>query len=83
MASCEKCWADSGGNPDLYAHYVNTRDCTPEEQAGPESEVCPECNRKTVHQYCHYCVICGTRPGVAAQENIEESQAQQPQHASE
>ena len=59
MASCEKCWRDSGGDPDLYAKLIAERNCTPEEQAGGESTVCPLCGRKTVHMFCNVCMACG------------------------
>ena len=62
MASCEKCWTDAGGNPDLYSNLIKSRkDCTPEEQAaGYEvADECPKCKRNTMHIYCHICMACG------------------------
>ena len=61
MASCEKCWTDSSGNPDLYSKLVKSRNCTPEEQAAGYEVVdeCPKCKRKTMHIYCHTCMACG------------------------
>jgi hypothetical protein len=56
MASCEKCWEDAGGNPDVYKQLIKERNCTPEEQAGEYSEMCQLCNRKTIHQYTHKCI---------------------------
>jgi len=68
MASCEKCWGDayslSIANPmkcqaEHYQELVRTRsDCTPEEQAGEGRGAtrCPECQRVTVHVYCHICM---------------------------
>lgn len=62
MASCERCWADSQRDP--YAkegeygrlvarrNGVDERECTPEEQAGPDAETCQRCGRKTMHQIC-------------------------------
>ena len=61
MASCEKCWRDSGGDPARYAVLVNRRDCTPEQQAGEMATVCPACKRKTVHQYAHVCMNVGCK----------------------
>ncbi len=61
MATCEKCWRDSGGDVDQYAYLVNKNECTPEEQAGEDAVMCPKCNRFTMHQHCHFCVICGNR----------------------
>ncbi len=54
MSACEKCWRDSGGNPDRYAELLverATHVCTAEEQAGDDATECPVCHRKTVHQY--------------------------------
>ena len=59
MASCEKYWADSNSNPDLYRNLIATRNCTPEEQAGPDAEACPKCGRLAIHIYCHECMNCG------------------------
>ncbi len=61
MASCEKCWKDSGGDPDKYRELLKSRYCTPEEQAGIYASVCPTCNRKTIHQYARICtnLSCG------------------------
>lgn len=60
MASCEKCWTDSGGNPETYRELVKSRNCTPEEQAGgADAKRCPECGRNTIHIYCHVCMACG------------------------
>jgi hypothetical protein len=56
MASCERCWRDSYGNPDRYTELVRSRTCTPEDQAGDSAGNCPTCGRKTVHQYCHVCM---------------------------
>lgn len=57
MASCEKCWSDSGGNHRVYQLLISARDCTPEEQAGPGAGTCPECLRKTVHQHMNLCLV--------------------------
>jgi len=52
MPSCERCWRDSGGNPDRYRELILSRTaCTPEEQAGEDAGLCPDCGRKTMHQY--------------------------------
>lgn len=55
MSSCEKCWRDSqrGGVGDsvaLYHKLIRERKCSPEDQAGPDAESCPSCQRKTKHQ---------------------------------
>jgi hypothetical protein len=69
--SCEKCWHDAHtGDPyrsvaDEYARLIEERrdnPCTPEEQAGEDAERCPKCERMTVHQHVHVCVICGAKP---------------------
>ena len=57
MASCEKCWRDSNGNPDEYHRLIGSRYCTPEEQAGEDATICPKCNKRTVHQYAKVCMI--------------------------
>lgn len=62
MASCEKCWRDSAGDPLRYAVLVNERDCSPEDQAGYGAQMCPHCGRRAVHQYCHICMACGYKP---------------------
>lgn len=73
MASCEKCWADAytrmrvnadKSQADYYIDLINERKdnpCTPEQQAGLDAEMCPKCNRKTVHQYVHVCMNCGEK----------------------
>lgn len=68
MAACEKCWAAAGGDPAKYQANIDEgfrtgKICTPEEQAGPDAGDCPKCNRKTVHQFAHVCMICDWRPG--------------------
>ena len=68
MPSCEKCWSDAHRGDQFsvaeeYARLISERKdnpCTPEEQAGPDAEECPDCRRKTVHQHCHVCMVCGT-----------------------
>lgn len=63
MASCEKCWRDSGGNPNRYSELVKSRNCTPEEQAGMGADICMACNRATMHIYCGICMnpACGSK----------------------
>ena len=60
MASCEKCWADAGGDPEEYEQLLEERtgelNCTPEEQAGVDADFCDVCERKTIHQHTHKCV---------------------------
>ena len=58
MVSCEKCWRDAGGNPDEYHRLLAERDCTPEQQAGPEAKKCPECGRIALHQHVGDCMAC-------------------------
>lgn len=67
MPSCERCWADAH-TPDPYksvaeeyARLVQERNgaCTPEQQAGQEARKCLECQRWTVHQHAHVCMVCG------------------------
>lgn len=71
MASCEKCWSDAGIDARLlggekaerYGELIEKRKanpCTPEEQAGPDAEVCPQCDRRTIHQWTGECMACGT-----------------------
>lgn len=67
MASCEKCWSDSAvarevyGDSEAYRRLVSERQCSPEDQAGPDATMCPRCNRRTVHQHAHVCMVgfCG------------------------
>ncbi len=59
MSSCEKCWADSGGDTELYRRLLSTRECTFEEQAGPDAGWCPICTKKTLHQHTKICTLCG------------------------
>ena len=64
MPSCEKCWRDANGDPEEYSRLFDERSgtpCTPEEQAGPDAMKCEVCNRFTVHQYAHVCVLCAHR----------------------
>lgn len=57
MPACEKCWKDSGGIFEEYKRLIAIRNCTPEEMAGDDAGVCPECLRKTVHQHVHICMV--------------------------
>ena len=67
MASCEKCWADSftmtyGTGEDRiekYQQLIKERNCTSEEQAGPDAGICHKCKRKTVHQFVGVCMVPG------------------------
>jgi hypothetical protein len=68
MPSCEKCWSDSRmasySEGNAYSRILSERDaagrvCTPEEQAGPDATECPKCERRTCHQHCGICMICG------------------------
>lgn len=65
MSSCEKCWADAGGNARRYDEMLAARihgKCTPEEQAGPGAGECPACKRMTLHPHtgepmCHCATV--------------------------
>lgn len=57
MSSCERCWADSyipggpvGKRNERYSRLIRKRDCTPEQQAGPDAAECPACGRESIHQ---------------------------------
>ena len=58
MASCERCWNESGGNHKEYMELLKINNCTPEEQAGRGANMCRECGRATVHIYTHRCMSC-------------------------
>jgi len=64
MSSCEKCWREAKGITEEYINLIKSRECTPEEQAGWYATVCPNCKRKTVHQYTMQCLVCRSTPGV-------------------
>jgi hypothetical protein len=71
MPSCEKCWGDaytrshtdiSKSQAEHYSDLIRERkdnQCTPEEQAGSDAGICPDCERKTVHQIIRHCTNCG------------------------
>ena len=67
MVSCERCWGVARGRAWLnnteqseeYRQLILVNDCTPEQQAGEEATVCPECKTKTVHQHTKRCIACG------------------------
>ncbi len=67
MVACERCWADSQqqafmrgvDSVDEYERLVKERECTPEQQAGPDAAKCDPCERMTVHQHAKICVLCG------------------------
>ena len=61
MPSCEKCWRDAGADPygdhaARYREFVETHDCSPEEQAGRFAYTCKQCHRKTIHQHAGVCM---------------------------
>jgi hypothetical protein len=59
MATCENCWNRSGGQENIYMHLIEKHKnspCTPEEQAGEGADICPKCNRKSMHQYTKTCM---------------------------
>jgi hypothetical protein len=72
VSMCEKCWSDAGresffrgtNKSDEYSRIMDEREkkpCTPEQQAGPDAQVCPECYRWTIHQHTGECMnLCGT-----------------------
>ena len=63
MPMCEKCWANAydphENQSERYLQLVAVENCTPEEQAGTDAEVCAFCKRKTMHQYAKVCMVCG------------------------
>lgn len=62
MSTCEKCWADAGGDPETYKVLLEERlerPCTAEQQAGPGATLCPICGRMTRHQHTGECMACG------------------------
>lgn len=65
MSACEACWRTAGGDPDYYRTLLRERNCTPEDQAGPEATVCVLCGRRTVHQHTGECMFCGRHGGDA------------------
>jgi hypothetical protein len=68
MSSCEKCWVDcqrmtfdlTKGRP--YSQLLDRRngiverECTPEEQAGPDATECQVCKRSCCHQRTGECM---------------------------
>jgi len=64
MPACEKCWGQSylqsrltgEDRVELYSKLIDKNNCTPEEQAGEDANVCPDCNRKTMHIYVKTCM---------------------------
>jgi hypothetical protein len=67
MAACEKCWSDAyhiamttgKTQAECYSELIEARKdnpCTPEQQAGPDAEVCKKCKRKTIHQILKECM---------------------------
>jgi len=74
MPSCERCWADSASRRmfdegvDAYRLLMQEREargehCTPEQQAGPDADVCPTCGRKTMHQHVRDVCMAGCADG--------------------
>jgi len=58
MSICERCWAEAGGNTTRYRQLLQTRTCTPEEQAGPDAGTCSRCGRRALHQHTGECMAC-------------------------
>lgn len=72
MPACEKCWKDSSparlfGEDPTYRELIESRNCAPEEQAGPDAGLCPKCERMTLHQACGVCMN-GCAPTVEPKE---------------
>lgn len=71
MPGCEKCWRDSARGPysdhaEDYRELIHQRrdnPCSPEEQAGEYATLCVYCDRRTVHQHAHVCMVCGKEGG--------------------
>ena len=66
MSVCEKCWRDAGGDAVRYLALLGERydhPCSAEEQAGPDSQYCPHCERRSVHQHTGVCIICDLKIG--------------------
>jgi len=69
MPSCEKCWSDSytmsrasgEDRVEIYQELIDERQCSLEEQAGVDAEICTECKRKTVHQIIRVCLNCNKK----------------------
>lgn len=67
MPSCERCWADSrlaafGGDDCAYRRLLQSRNCTPEEQAGENALTCATCGRRTIHQHVRdWCMACNAQ----------------------
>jgi len=65
MSGCEKCWRDAHGDPyesvtSRYHELLAIRNCTPEEQAGPDAAPCVECGGRMVrHQWTGECMADG------------------------
>lgn len=60
MPSCEKCWRDSRGELEAYEGLIESRTCTPEEQAGSSDAVlCSWCKRYTIHRWAKVCMNPG------------------------
>jgi hypothetical protein len=70
MATCEKCWKDAQDRafnnqeknvPEHYHDLIGERynsPCSAEEQAGDNASFCNRCERLTIHQHTHKCVLC-------------------------
>lgn len=79
MSACEKCWRDAGieawtsqgDKVDIYRRLVQERDCTPEEQAGPDAGQCEKCKRMTAHQHTGECMACGHDARLQAHVDVE------------
>lgn len=75
MSSCERCWADAGGDSSKYRALLTSRNgidspsCTPEQMAGPGGKECPRCHQRTLHQHTGQ-PMCGC-PGPTERERIE------------
>lgn len=48
--------SDIDGSGPTYRELVESRTCSPEEQAGPDGETCAACGLKSMHQICKVCM---------------------------
>ena len=65
MSACEKCWRDAHRGPycDVAEEYRKLRiartgdkECSPEEQAGPDGKFCERCGLYSLHQVTGECM---------------------------
>ena len=65
MSSCEKCWANATRRSlyaeesasEIYRELISGKEmCSAEEMAGLHATVCPDCDRRTLHQHTDECM---------------------------